>query len=76
MWSWRGRPRDLLRSIGRRLGMSVWMSAEGTPAHPDLGYDADADCVVVWAGAPALTARREALQDVAEGGEREQNVST
>jgi hypothetical protein len=56
--------------------MSVWMSAEGTPAHPDLGYDADADRVVVWAGAPALTARREALQDVAEGGEREQNVST
>ncbi|MDA0639721.1 hypothetical protein [Nonomuraea ferruginea] len=38
---------DFFCLLGRRLGKSVWMSAEGPPDHPDLGFDVDADRVVL-----------------------------
>ncbi|MER6004190.1 hypothetical protein ABT120_36900 [Nonomuraea angiospora] len=38
---------DVFRVIGRRLGKSVLMSAEGSPGHPDLGFDVEADRVVL-----------------------------
>lgn len=38
---------EFLCLIGRRLGKSVLMSAEGSPGHPDLGFDVDADQVVL-----------------------------
>ncbi|MEV4570456.1 hypothetical protein AB0K12_42465 [Nonomuraea sp. NPDC049419] len=38
--------------IGRCLGKSVLMSAEGSPGHPDLGFDIEADRVVLMV-APA-----------------------
>lgn len=38
---------DVFRLIGRRLGKSVLLSAEGSPDHPDLGFDVDADRVVL-----------------------------
>ncbi|MBE1589697.1 hypothetical protein ACFPOI_09975 [Nonomuraea angiospora] len=37
---------DVLCVIGRRLGKSVLMSAEGSPGRPDLGFDVEADRVV------------------------------
>ncbi|MFI6388681.1 hypothetical protein [Nonomuraea sp. NPDC050540] len=40
---------DVFRLIGRRLGKSVWMSAEGSPGHPDLGFDVEVDRVVLMA---------------------------
>ncbi|MEV0150721.1 MULTISPECIES: hypothetical protein [unclassified Nonomuraea] len=38
---------DVFRVIGRRLGKSVLMSAEGSPGHPDLGFDVEADRVLL-----------------------------
>ncbi|MFE3451973.1 hypothetical protein ACFXJ8_23940 [Nonomuraea sp. NPDC059194] len=38
---------DFLRVIGRCLGKSVLMSSEGFKGHPDLGFDVDADRVVL-----------------------------
>ncbi|MFI6908111.1 hypothetical protein ACIBKY_43095 [Nonomuraea sp. NPDC050394] len=38
---------DVFRLIGRRVGKSVWMSAEGSPGHPDIGFDVEADRVVL-----------------------------
>ncbi|MEU6794646.1 hypothetical protein ABZ907_23360 [Nonomuraea wenchangensis] len=38
---------DVFRLIGRRLGKSVLMSAEGSSGHPELGFDVDADRVVL-----------------------------
>ncbi|MFC5820236.1 hypothetical protein [Nonomuraea harbinensis] len=38
---------DFFCLLGRRLGKSVLMSAEGSPDHPDLGFDVDADRVVL-----------------------------
>ncbi|MEU0852689.1 hypothetical protein ABZ387_32735 [Streptomyces flaveolus] len=36
-----------LREIGRRLGKPVLMDPEGDPGHPVLGFDVEADRVVV-----------------------------
>lgn len=38
---------DFLCLIGRRLGKPALMSAEGSPGYPDLGFDVDADRVVL-----------------------------
>ena len=38
---------DFFCLIGRRLGMPVLMSAEGSPGHPYLGFDVEADRVVL-----------------------------
>ncbi|MBB5776727.1 hypothetical protein [Nonomuraea jabiensis] len=38
---------DVFHAIGRRLGKPVWMSAEGSPGHPDLVFDVEADRVVL-----------------------------
>ncbi|WP_431930801.1 hypothetical protein [Nonomuraea jabiensis] len=38
---------DVFRAIGRRLGKSVLMNAEGSPDHPDLAFDVEADRVVL-----------------------------
>ncbi|MGA5763333.1 hypothetical protein [Nonomuraea bangladeshensis] len=38
---------DVFRLIGRRLGKSVLLSAEGDLGHPYLGFDVDADRVVL-----------------------------
>ncbi|MBN6054631.1 hypothetical protein JYK22_22000 [Nonomuraea sp. RK-328] len=38
---------DVLRAIGRRLGKSVLMTAEGSPGYPDLGFDVEVDRVVL-----------------------------
>lgn len=40
---------DFLREIGRRLGKPVLMDAEGDYGHPVLGFDVDADRVVLLA---------------------------
>ncbi|WP_371522610.1 hypothetical protein [Kitasatospora sp. NBC_01300] len=39
----------LLRAIGRRLGKSVMLTPESDPLHPVLGFDVDADRVVLLA---------------------------
>lgn len=38
---------DVLRQIGRRLGKPVLMEPEGCYGHPVLGFDAEADRVVL-----------------------------
>ncbi|MEU7742174.1 hypothetical protein [Nonomuraea sp. NPDC049158] len=38
---------DFFCVIGRRLGKSMVMTAEGSPGHPDLGFDIEADRVVL-----------------------------
>ncbi|MFB9472522.1 hypothetical protein ACFFR3_23685, partial [Nonomuraea salmonea] len=38
---------DFFCLLGRRVGKSVLMSAEGSPDHPDLGFDIDADRVIL-----------------------------
>jgi hypothetical protein len=38
---------DVLRLIGQRLGKSVLMTPEGSPDHPALGFDVEADRVVL-----------------------------
>ncbi|MEV4291216.1 hypothetical protein AB0K40_37400 [Nonomuraea bangladeshensis] len=38
---------DVFRLIGRRLGKSVLLSAEGDLGHPYLGFDVDADRTVL-----------------------------
>ncbi|MDR8413700.1 hypothetical protein MTP10_33830 [Nonomuraea sp. 3-1Str] len=38
---------DFFCLIGRRLGKAVLMSAEGFPGYPDMGFDVDADRVVL-----------------------------
>ncbi|MGW5159672.1 hypothetical protein ACWEPN_29705 [Nonomuraea wenchangensis] len=38
---------DVFSLIGRRLGKSVLLSAEGDLGHPYLGFDVDADRVVL-----------------------------
>ncbi|MGW2154547.1 hypothetical protein [Nonomuraea sp. NPDC001699] len=40
----------VLRLIGQRLGKSVLMTAEGSPGHPDLGFDVEAGRVVLMVG--------------------------
>ncbi|MGI5417970.1 hypothetical protein [Actinomadura luteofluorescens] len=40
----------LFRVLGRRLGKPVAMAPEGDHGHPVLGYDVDADRVVLLAG--------------------------
>ena len=40
---------DVFRVIGRRLGKSVLMATEGSPGHPDLGFEAGADRVMLMA---------------------------
>ncbi|MFI9552096.1 hypothetical protein [Nonomuraea endophytica] len=40
---------DVFRVIGGRLGKSVWMTAESTSGHPYLGFDVEADRVVLMA---------------------------
>jgi hypothetical protein len=42
---------DVLRAIGRSLGKSVLMSAEGTPGYPDLGFDVETDRVLLMVDA-------------------------
>jgi hypothetical protein len=42
-----------LRAIGRRLHEPVVMTPEGTDAIPVLGYDVQADRVVMFAEPPA-----------------------
>lgn len=37
---------DFLRTVGRRLGKSVFMDPEGACGHPFLAFDAEADRVV------------------------------
>ncbi|MFE3326345.1 hypothetical protein [Streptomyces sp. NPDC059176] len=44
---------DFLREIGRRLGKAVLMDPEGDHGHPVLGFDIDADRVVLLAELPA-----------------------
>ncbi|MFD3625132.1 hypothetical protein [Streptomyces sp. NPDC058698] len=44
---------DFLREIGRCLGKPVFMDAEGDHGHPVLGFDIDADRVVLLAEPPA-----------------------
>ncbi|MFI7697313.1 hypothetical protein ACIBQ6_50185 [Nonomuraea sp. NPDC049655] len=39
----------VLRLIGQRLGKAVLMSPEGSPGHPDLGFDVEAGRVVLMA---------------------------
>ena len=40
---------DFFCVIGRHLGKSVVMTAEGSPGHPDLGFDIEADQVLLMA---------------------------
>ncbi|MFC9053276.1 hypothetical protein [Streptomyces anthocyanicus] len=40
---------DFLREIGRRLGKSLLMDPEGDDGHPVLGFDVEADRVVLLA---------------------------
>jgi hypothetical protein len=40
---------DFLRTVGRRLGKAVVMTPEGSPNFPLIGYEVDADRVVVLA---------------------------
>ncbi|MEV4583238.1 hypothetical protein AB0K16_59540 [Nonomuraea jabiensis] len=49
---------DFFCLIGRRLGKSVLMSAEGSPGHPNLGFDVDADRVVLMADPNDLRRQR------------------
>ncbi|MFP8959336.1 hypothetical protein ACLIYP_02005 [Streptomyces nanhaiensis] len=44
----------LLRAIGRRLGKPVLMDPEGDYGHPVLGFDAEADRVVLLAEPPVM----------------------
>ena len=44
----------LLRSIGRRLGKSVLLDPEGDYGHPVLGFDVEADRVVLLAEPPVM----------------------
>ncbi|MFJ3803691.1 hypothetical protein ACIPSJ_46360 [Streptomyces sp. NPDC090088] len=43
---------DFLREIGRRLGKPVLMDPEGDYGHPVLGFDVEADRVVLLANSP------------------------
>ncbi|MET9087038.1 hypothetical protein ABZX77_35085 [Streptomyces sp. NPDC004237] len=43
---------DFLREIGRRLGKPVLMDPEGDYGHPVLGFDVQADRVVLLANSP------------------------
>lgn len=40
---------DFLRSVGRAIGRSVWVGAEGSTADRMYGYDVTLDGVVRWA---------------------------
>ncbi|WSD86261.1 hypothetical protein OG925_19010 [Streptomyces canus] len=43
---------DFLRAIGRRLGKPVLMDPEGDYGHPVLGFDVEADRVVLLVEPP------------------------